>query len=72
MDPQFPDRLLKAGPWRILEFIQDLFWDFSQLQLTKPIDKLGAFSGLQSRITQALKTNSIYGIPKKFIYYILL
>jgi len=72
MDPQFPDRLLEAGPGRILEFIQGLSRDFSQLHLTKPTDKSAAFSGLESRITAALKTKSIYGIPEKFIHQMLL
>jgi hypothetical protein len=72
MDPQFPDRLLEAGRVRVLEFIQNLFQDFSQRQLTNTTDRSVAFSGLESRIAKALKTKSIYGIPKKFIHQILL
>jgi len=72
MDPQFPNRLLRAGPGRILEFIQGLFRDFSQLHLTNATDKSVAFSGLESRITEALKTKSIYGIPERFIHHTLL
>jgi hypothetical protein len=55
-----------------LEFIQGLSRDFSQLHLTNTTDKSVAFSGLESRITEALKTKSIYGIPERFIHYILL
>jgi hypothetical protein len=72
MDPQFPNRLLEAGRTRVLEFIQYLFQDFSQRQLTNKTDRSVAFSGLESRIVKALKTESIYGIPKKFIHQILL
>jgi len=72
MDPQFPDRLLEAGPGQIVEFIQGLSRDFSQLYLTHATDKSVAFSGLQSRITEALKTKSIYGIPERFIHQMLL
>jgi hypothetical protein len=72
MDPQFPDRLLEAGSGRILEFIQGLSRDFSQLHLTNTTDKSVAFSGLESRITEALNTKIIYGIPEKFIHQILL
>jgi hypothetical protein len=72
MDPQFPDRLLNAGSERTLEFIQGLSRDFSQLHLTNTTDKSVAFSGLESRITEALETKSIYGIPEKFIHQILL
>jgi hypothetical protein len=72
MDPQFPDRLLVAGRVRALEFIQTLFQDFSQRQLTNTTDRSVAFSGLESRIVKALKTKSIYGIPEKFIHQTLL
>jgi hypothetical protein len=72
MDPQFPDRVLKAGRGRILEFIQSLFQDFSQRQLTNTTDRSVALSGLESRIAKAIKTKCIYGIPEKFIHQILL
>lgn len=55
-----------------MEFIQGLSRDFSQLHLTNTTDKSVAFSGLESRITEALNTKSIYGIPEKFIHQILL
>lgn len=72
MDPQFPKRLLRAGTGRILEFIQHLSRDFSQLHLTNTTDRSVAFSGLESRIAEALKTESIYGIPEVFRHQILL
>lgn len=72
MDPQFPNRLLKAGNKRILEFIQHLCQDFSQRHLTNTTDRSVAFSGLESRIINAINTKSIYGIPEKFLNQTLL
>ncbi|OCK78682.1 HET-domain-containing protein [Lepidopterella palustris CBS 459.81] len=72
MDPQFPDRLLKAGRIRTLEFIQGLFRDFSQRHLTNATDRAVAFSGLESRIAKAIDSKSIYGIPERLIHQSLL
>lgn len=72
IDPQFPDRLLKAGRTLIIEFIQDLFRDFSQRHLTNATDRVVAFSGLESRISKAIHSKSIYGIPERFIHQSLL
>jgi len=72
MDPQFPNRLLKAGSGRVLGFIQYLFQDFSQRRLTNTTDRSVALSGIESRIAEAIKTKIIYGIPTKYIHEILL
>jgi hypothetical protein len=72
MDPRFPDRLLEAGRRRILEFIQHLFQDFSQRPLTNTTDRSVAFSGLESRITNAIATESTYGILEIFLHETLL
>jgi hypothetical protein len=72
MDPQFPYRLLNAGHTRVLEFIQYLFKDFSQRQLTKTTDRSVAFSGLESRIAKAIEAESIYGIPERLFHQSLL
>jgi hypothetical protein len=72
MDPRFPDRLLQAGHERILEFIQHLCQDFSKRHLTNTTDRSVALSGLESRISSALKTKSTYCIYKIFLHQTLL
>lgn len=72
IDPQFPNRLLTAGYGRSLEFIQQLFQQFSQCDLTNRTDRSVAFSGLESRIINTIKTKSIYGILESFLHKTLL
>jgi hypothetical protein len=72
MDPQFPNRLLVAGHGRMLEFIQHLCQEFSQRLLTNTTDRLVAFSGLESRISNAIDTKSTFSIPERFLHQTLL
>jgi hypothetical protein len=55
-----------------LEFIQHIIQDFSQRQLTNVTDRSVAFSGLESRISNAIATKSIYGILEMFLHQTLL
>jgi hypothetical protein len=72
MDPHFPDRLMEAGTFRVLQYIKTLIQEFSQRQLTDLTDRSVAFSGLENRIANAIKSESRYGIPQLLIHDILL
>ena len=47
LDPNFPNRLLKSGYQRTMEFIHFLFEDFSKRDLTEKTDRAVAISGLE-------------------------
>ncbi|OWY56227.1 HET-like protein [Alternaria alternata] len=72
LDPSFPDRLLKSGKSRTVEFIHFLFENYSKRGLTKPTDRRVAASGLEARIAGALHCNSKHGIFEKYLHRNLL
>jgi hypothetical protein len=73
LDPRFPDRLLKSGKARTLEFIHFLFENYSKRGLTKDTDRCVAISGLEARIARALPgKNSRYGIFQEHLHRNLL
>ncbi|KAF1830975.1 hypothetical protein BDW02DRAFT_582475 [Decorospora gaudefroyi] len=73
LDPSFPDRLLKSGRGRTVEFIHFLFENYSKRGLTKDTDRCVAASGLEVRIARALPcTNSRYGIFQEHLHRNLL
>ena len=55
LDPNFPNRLLKSGFQRTMEFIHFLFEDYSKRDLTEKIDRFIAILGLEARIVGTLK-----------------
>ena len=72
LDPNFPNRLLKSGFQRTMEFIHFLFKDYSKCDLTEKTDRSVAISGLEARIAGALKCQSRYGIFQKYFHRNLL
>jgi hypothetical protein len=72
LDPNFPERLLKAGNDRTIEFIQFLSTEYSNRGLTKKTDRCAAISGLESRIAQAKKCETRFGIFQSFLHRSLL
>ena len=72
LDPNFPNRLLKSGHQRTMEFIHFLFEDYSKRDLTEKTDRSVALSGLETRIARALRCQSRYGIFKRYLHRNLL
>lgn len=72
MDPSFPERLLKAGRVRTVEFIHFLFENYSKRGLTKDTDRCVAASGLEARIASALHCKSSYGVFETYLHRTLL
>jgi hypothetical protein len=72
LDPNFPERLLKAGNERTIEFIQFLFTEYSKRDLTEKTDRCAAISGLESGIAQAKKCETRFGIFQSFLHRSLL
>ena len=72
LDPNFPNRLLKSGHQRTMEFIHFLFEDYSKRGLTEETDRAVAISGLEARIAGALKCQSRYGIFERYLHRNLL
>ncbi|KAH8663694.1 heterokaryon incompatibility protein-domain-containing protein [Tricladium varicosporioides] len=71
-DSNFPNKLFRSGFYTTLEFIQALFVDYSQRNLTQKTDRAVAISGLQSRIADTLQTKSRYGVLQKYLHRNLL
>jgi hypothetical protein len=67
LDPIFPKRLQKAGYQRTVDFINNLFEDYSKRDLTHPTDKAIAISGLQTRIARTLNCQESYGTLDCFL-----
>jgi hypothetical protein len=72
LDPNFPERLLDAGNQRTIEFIQFLSTEYSKRGLTEKTDRCAAISGLESRIAQAKKCETRFGIFQSFLHRSLL
>jgi hypothetical protein len=72
LDPNFPERLLRAGNERTIEFIQFLSTEYSKRGLTEKTDRCAAISGLESRIAQAKKCETRFGIFQSFLHRSLL
>ena len=72
LDPNFPGRLLEAGNERTIEFIQFLCTEYSKRGLTEKTDRCAAISGLESRIAQAKKCETRFGIFEPFLHRCLL
>jgi hypothetical protein len=72
LDPNFPNRLLRSGYQRTVEFIHFLFEEYSKRDLTEETDRSVAISGLEDRIKGALKCQSRYGIFQKCLHRNLL
>jgi hypothetical protein len=72
LDPNFPERLLRSGNQRTIEFIQYLSTEYSKRGLTEETDRCAAISGLESRIAQAKKCETRFGIFQSFLHRSLL
>jgi len=72
LDPNFPNRLLKSGYQRTMEFIHFLFEDYSKRDLTEKTDRSVATLGLVDRIAGALGCQSRYGIFQQYLHRNLL
>ena len=72
LDPNFPNRLLKSGYQRTMEFIHFLFEDYSKRDLSEKTDRVVATSGLEARIAGALRCQSRYGIFQQYLHRNLL
>jgi hypothetical protein len=72
LDPSFPQRLLRAGDERTIDFIQFLSTEYSRRGLTEKTDRCTAISGLESRIAQAKKCETRFGIFESFLHRSLL
>jgi hypothetical protein len=72
LDPNFLERQLRAGNKRTIEFIQFLSTEYSKRGLTEKTDRGAAISGLDSRIAQAKKCETRFGIFQSFLHRSLL
>ena len=72
LDPNFPDRLLKSGNRRTIEFIHFIFEDYSKRHLTEETDRCVAISGLEARIAHARGCECRYGIFELYLHRNLL
>src|SRR4051794_39540030 len=72
LDPDFPNRLLKSGYQRTMEFIHFLFENYSKRWLTVKTDRCVAASGLEARIARTLDCKSRRGIFETFLHRNLL
>lgn len=72
LDPNFPQRLLKAGNRRTVEFIQFLLTEYTRRGLTEKTDRCTAISGLESRIAQTENCEARFGIFESFLHRMLL
>jgi hypothetical protein len=72
LDPNFPERLLKAGNERTIDFVQSLSTEYSKRGLTEKTDRCAAISGLESCIAQAKKYETRFGIFQSFLHRSLL
>ena len=72
LDPNFPNRLLKLGDRRTIEFIQFLSKDYSKRDLTVETDRYIAISGIEARIARAKRCESRYGIFQLYLHRNLL
>jgi hypothetical protein len=72
LDPRFPNRLLRSGRTRTVEFIHFLFQNYSKRGLTKDTDRCVAASGLEARIARAIKCSSRHGIFEEHLHRNLL
>lgn len=72
LDPIFPKRLLEAGPERTVDFLNNLFENYSMRGLTQPTDRVTAIFGLQSRIASTLGCEGRCGVFKNFLHRNLL
>jgi hypothetical protein len=72
LDPGFPQRLLRAGNKRTIDFIQFLSTEYSRRGLTEKTDRCTAMSGLESRISQAKDCETRFGIFESFLHRSLL
>jgi hypothetical protein len=74
MDPQFPERLLAARPYRIIDCIQYIYMyeDFTKRRLTKKSDRPVAFRGVEERIARAVSSDAHHGILKNYLHRMLL
>jgi len=55
LNSNFPNRLLKSGYQRTMEFIHFLFKDYLKRDLTEKTDRVITTSGLEARIARALR-----------------
>jgi hypothetical protein len=72
LDPNFPSRLLRFGKYDIAQFIQLLYIEYSRRSLTNETDRCAAISGLESRIAQAMKCETRFGIFQSYLHRSLL
>lgn len=72
LDPSFPQRLVRAGDERTIDFIQFLSTEYSRRGLTEETDRCTAISGLESRIAQAKNCETRFGIFESFLHRSLL
>jgi hypothetical protein len=72
LDSNFPNRLLRSGSYRTIEFVNYLFRDYSGRNLTNRKDRKLAISGLESRIAGALRCEHRYGVFQRHLHRNLL
>ena len=72
LDPNFPDRLLRSGERRTMEFILFLFENYSKRDLTNKTDRCVAISGLEASIARTRGCQSKYGIFREYLHRNLL
>jgi len=72
LDPHFPDRLVKSGYERTVEFIEFLSEQYSKRGLTEKTDRCVAISGLVNRIARVRSCGLRYGIFQPYLHRNLL
>jgi hypothetical protein len=72
LNPNFPNRLLKSGYQRTIEFIRLLFEDYLKRNLIEKTDRAVATSRLEARVAGALRCQSRYSIFEHYLHRNLL
>ena len=65
-DPNFPERLLRSGNQRTVEFVHFLLENYSKRDLTEDTDRCAALSGLEARIARVMGRESRYGTFERY------
>ena len=71
-DPNFPERLLRSGNQRTVEFVYFLLENYSKRDLIEDTDRYAVLSGLEARIARVMGRESRYGTFKRYRYRNLL
>lgn len=71
-DPKFPETLKDRSESARIDLFQTLFARYSRLGITKSTDRSVAISGLEKRLADTFRTQSMHGVFEKYLHRSLL